>query len=252
MSTLPRALLLVLLAGACHRPGAAPLNPRAEVAVTVENQNFLDMDVFLIQGGQRVRLGMVPGFSSRILMVRPELIGYGTEVRFELHTIAVFSRMPVRRWASYSKPSSRYSVVRICVKVLDLCIRFNPAPTLLPVVHRAPFGALGILRMLVPYRGPIQRVDDGVPIAIQVGTHLKSARRTPLATLVRALTVQTPEIIRALGLGKDAVAMRSFHVPSSFLTPSPAGPDCDTGSPRSRAAIRARPLPRDRRWCARS
>ncbi|HXL08059.1 MAG TPA: hypothetical protein VN964_14145 [Gemmatimonadales bacterium] len=87
MSTLPRALLLVLLAGACHRPGAAPLNPRAEVAVTVENQNFLDMDVFLIQGGQRVRLGMVPGLSSRILMVRPELIGYGTEVRFELHPI---------------------------------------------------------------------------------------------------------------------------------------------------------------------
>jgi hypothetical protein len=82
------ASLIVLVAGmACHRPAAAPLNPRAEVAVTVENQNFLDMDVFLIRGGQRVRLGMVPGLSSRILMVRPELIGYGTEVQFELHPI---------------------------------------------------------------------------------------------------------------------------------------------------------------------
>ena len=87
MPTLPRALLLIVLAGACHRPTAAPLNPRAEVAVTVENQNFLDMDVFLIRGGQRVRLGMVPGLSSHILMVRPELIGYGTEVQFELHPI---------------------------------------------------------------------------------------------------------------------------------------------------------------------
>jgi hypothetical protein len=80
-------LPVVLAAGACHRPAAAPLNPRAEVAVTVENQNFLDMDVFLIRGGQRVRLGMVPGLSSRMLMVRPELIGYGTEVQFELHPI---------------------------------------------------------------------------------------------------------------------------------------------------------------------
>ena len=87
MPPLSRALLLVLVAGACHRPAAAPLNPRAEVAVTVENQNFLDMDVFLIRGGQRVRLGMVPGLSSRMLMVRPELIGYGTEVQFELHPI---------------------------------------------------------------------------------------------------------------------------------------------------------------------
>jgi hypothetical protein len=30
---------------------------------------------------------MVPGLSSRILMVRPELVGYGTELRFELHPI---------------------------------------------------------------------------------------------------------------------------------------------------------------------
>jgi len=87
MPAFARALPLVLVVAACHRPAAAPLNPRAEVAVTVENQNFLDMDVFLIRGGQRVRLGMVPGLSSRMLMVRPELIGYGTEVQFELHPI---------------------------------------------------------------------------------------------------------------------------------------------------------------------
>src|SRR5213595_3995459 len=80
-------LLLTLAAAACHRGAVAPINPQAEVAVTVENQNFLDMDVFLIRGGQRVRLGMVPCLSSHILMVRPELIGYGTEVQFELHPI---------------------------------------------------------------------------------------------------------------------------------------------------------------------
>src|SRR5205085_12622007 len=49
--------------------------------------NCLDMAVFIIRGGQRLRLGMVSGLSSRILMVRPELIGYGTEVQFEVHPI---------------------------------------------------------------------------------------------------------------------------------------------------------------------
>jgi len=88
MRPLSSRLVLVVLAGvACHRGAVAPINPQAEVAVTVDNQNFLDMDVFLIRGGQRVRLGMVPGLSSRILMVRPDLIGYGTELRFELHPI---------------------------------------------------------------------------------------------------------------------------------------------------------------------
>lgn len=80
-------LPVVLAVGACHRPSTGSLDPRAEVAVSVENQNFLDMDVFIVRSSQRVRLGMVPGLSSRILMVRPELIGLGTEVSFELHPI---------------------------------------------------------------------------------------------------------------------------------------------------------------------
>src|SRR5437879_11868665 len=80
-------LLFTLAAAACHRGAVAPINPQAEVAVSVDNQNFADMNVFLIRGGQRIRLGTVPGISTRILMVRPELIGYGTDVRFELHPI---------------------------------------------------------------------------------------------------------------------------------------------------------------------
>src|SRR5437016_12368067 len=74
-------------AAACHRAAVEPINPQAEVAVNVDNQNFLDMNVFLVRGGQRIRLGTVPGLTSRILMVRPDLVGYGTELRFELHPI---------------------------------------------------------------------------------------------------------------------------------------------------------------------
>ena len=71
----------------CHRPAVGSVNPQAEVAVSVNNQNFLDMDVFIVRSGQRIRLGMVPGLSSRLLMVRPELIGYGQDVQFEVHPI---------------------------------------------------------------------------------------------------------------------------------------------------------------------
>lgn len=80
-------LLAVLAAPACHGGPPTPINPSAEVAVTVENQSFADMTVYLIRSGQRIRIGMVPSLSTRILMVRPELIGYGTEVRFEAHPI---------------------------------------------------------------------------------------------------------------------------------------------------------------------
>jgi len=87
----PSLVLVALATAACHRGAVAPINPQAEVAVTVDNQNFLDMNVFLVRGGQRIRLGTVPGLTQRILMVRPELIGYGTELRFELHPIGARS-----------------------------------------------------------------------------------------------------------------------------------------------------------------
>ena len=65
----------------------APINPRAEVALNVDNQNFLDMNVYLVRGGQRIRLGTVPGLSSRTIMLRPEYVGYGADLQFELHPI---------------------------------------------------------------------------------------------------------------------------------------------------------------------
>src|SRR5256712_8035956 len=70
--------------------------------------------------------------------------------------------------------------------------------------------------------GPIQRVDDRVAIASQIRTHLESAHRAPLASLVRALAVPAAQIIRALWVGKDEIAMRCFHsTPPSSPQPAP-------------------------------
>ena len=84
-----RALLTaVTLAGCAWDRGAvAPINPHAEVALNVDNQNFLDMTVYLVRGGQRIRLGTVPGLSSRTIMLRPEYVGYGADLQVEVHPI---------------------------------------------------------------------------------------------------------------------------------------------------------------------
>jgi hypothetical protein len=81
-------IVATALAVACGRAkaGDEPA-PRAETAVKVENQNFLDMNVFVVRGGQRVRLGTVTGLSTQIFMLRPDMIGPGSEVQFEIHPI---------------------------------------------------------------------------------------------------------------------------------------------------------------------
>src|SRR6266513_5044353 len=97
----------------------------------------------------------------------------------------------------------------------------NHPRALLPVVNVPPSRVRGILWMLVTDHGPIQRVDDRIAIASQIRTHLKSAHRAPLASLVRALAVQAPQIIRALWVGKDEIAMRCLHS-TSPSSPQPA------------------------------
>jgi hypothetical protein len=82
-------LVLALLAGACHH-GANPTTqsaPRAETAVRVDNQNFLDMDVFVVRSGQHIRLGTVPGLSTQLFMLRPEIVGSAAELQFAFHPI---------------------------------------------------------------------------------------------------------------------------------------------------------------------
>src|SRR5882724_1486954 len=98
----------------------------------------------------------------------------------------------------------------------------NHPRALLPVVYVAPSWVRRILWMFVTDHGPIQRVDDRVAIASQIRTHLESAHRAPLASLVRALAVQAPQIIRARWVGKDEIAMRCFHsTPPSSPQPAP-------------------------------
>jgi len=60
-------MLMLMTAGACRHPGAEPPvrpDPNMPVEVQVENHYFGDVVVYLAQGSQSERLGMVTALSS--------------------------------------------------------------------------------------------------------------------------------------------------------------------------------------------
>ena len=80
-------LALALLSAGCARAfKSEPREPDPRTTLRVENQNFLDMNVYVLRGGQRIRLGMVPGLSTQVFTI-PAYIVRGSPLQFEVHPI---------------------------------------------------------------------------------------------------------------------------------------------------------------------
>ncbi len=62
--------------------GSGTSSQNAPTIVQVDNQGFLDMDVFAVRSGQRVRLGIATGNSKTNLTIAPALVGGLTTLRF--------------------------------------------------------------------------------------------------------------------------------------------------------------------------
>jgi len=88
-STMRVALVaLALLSAGCSHTGKSGLpEPQAETTLKVQNHNFLDMNVFVLRGGQRIRLGTVAGLSSQILTIPAYIVRTAPQLQFELHPI---------------------------------------------------------------------------------------------------------------------------------------------------------------------
>ena len=69
------ALLFSACASGANRASSRP--DSAPVALTVTNQNWLDVDVYAIRGTARYRLGAVGGNSSATLRIPSSLIAHG-------------------------------------------------------------------------------------------------------------------------------------------------------------------------------
>jgi len=71
-------LALAALACARHRPVADAVPP--EWSLTLENHHWLDIEVHLVHGGQRTRVGVVTAATTQSFVLSTLLLGPGGEV----------------------------------------------------------------------------------------------------------------------------------------------------------------------------
>src|SRR3989442_593471 len=88
-STMRGALLaLALLSAGCSQAlKPRPSEPQPQTTLKVDNQNFLDMVVYVLRAGQRIRLGTVTGLSSQVFTIPPDIVRSSPQLQFELHPI---------------------------------------------------------------------------------------------------------------------------------------------------------------------
>ena len=90
-----RFLALALLAAACtHGANQSPPEPQPRTTVRVRNQNFSDMNVFILGAGQRIRLGFVTGLSSQVFTLPADIVRISPQLQFEIHPIGT-NRNPI-------------------------------------------------------------------------------------------------------------------------------------------------------------
>ena len=81
-------LALALLSAGCSQAlKPRPSEPQPQTTLKVDNQNFLDMVVYVLRAGQRIRLGTVTGLSSQVFTIPPDIVRSSPQLQFELHPI---------------------------------------------------------------------------------------------------------------------------------------------------------------------
>jgi hypothetical protein len=75
-------LFSVVVTQACG--GARPSRPSdaPQTTVAIDNQGFNDMTIYIVDGGQRIRLGRVIGKSTATLIIPPSILRSPREVQF--------------------------------------------------------------------------------------------------------------------------------------------------------------------------
>jgi hypothetical protein len=103
------AILLAALA-ACTGTGKNSPEPRAVATVRVENQAWLDMNVFVVEegGSSRRRLGMVTGNTTSTFRLPAAVVGTGRQVRFLVDPVG--SSSGAASWGMYVRPGERTTI----------------------------------------------------------------------------------------------------------------------------------------------
>ena len=77
-----QVLALVILAACGGRSAESSASPNGQAMLQVENRGFADMVVYAVSGGQRIRLGMATGNSTKSFVLPAYLIRTGERLQF--------------------------------------------------------------------------------------------------------------------------------------------------------------------------
>lgn len=89
------SLLMGAAVAACApRSTGEDILPGTAATLRVENQAFLDVNVYVVRSGQRTRLGTVSALTTRTFVLPGTMVGTAVSVRFQADFIGS-SRAPV-------------------------------------------------------------------------------------------------------------------------------------------------------------
>lgn len=80
--------MLIASAACGSRQNELQTGGQAATTVQVENQAFQDMTIYVLDGTRRIRLGSVPGVSTRIFRIPDRLIFGISRLQFEVDPLA--------------------------------------------------------------------------------------------------------------------------------------------------------------------
>ena len=88
-------LALCVIAAACASAGQRAETAKGEdTTVLVDNMQVLDMNIYLVRGGQRVRLGTATGLSKTVLKIPRGIVFGATALQFIADPIGG-ARLPI-------------------------------------------------------------------------------------------------------------------------------------------------------------
>ncbi len=82
MKLLGIAFICAMFAACASMGKQEPGQIRPQTTVVVDNRSILDMNIYIIRGGQRIRLGTANGLSRTSLKVPTGIVSGSTPVRF--------------------------------------------------------------------------------------------------------------------------------------------------------------------------
>ena len=81
-------LLLTTGTASCFKAsGSSPIDQQPRTMLTVDNQNFLDFTIYLIAGGQRIRLGLAGGSRRTRFVIPPQFVFGASQLQFQADPI---------------------------------------------------------------------------------------------------------------------------------------------------------------------